>query len=170
MKHKTYFIEQLGKQIHQPGNKIWPVYVTLQNNVFYHRILWKMWAGNQFQALFIVQRILCKKEPEEANMRIQTNFDSFAITYLIQVDCFKNFIFQQRLWLILCKHKRAQNCFLGLNFCKIFLMQLFLLDYDISWPNFINKTCLLPKLFSKMYLLFHSQAFDDVIKFESLEC
>ena len=33
IKHEAHFIEQLGKQT-QPGNKIWPVYVTLQDNFF----------------------------------------------------------------------------------------------------------------------------------------
>ena len=26
-----------------------------------------------------------------------------------------------------------------------FLMKLFLFPYDINWPNFINRPCLLPK-------------------------
>ena len=30
----------------QSSNEIWPVYVTLQDNLFYHKILWKMWPGN----------------------------------------------------------------------------------------------------------------------------
>ena len=42
-----------------------------------------MWPGPYFQAPFNFQRILCKKEPQEASMFIWTNFDSFAITYLI---------------------------------------------------------------------------------------
>ena len=32
-------------------------------------------------------------ESEQVCMLIWTNFDSFAITYLIKVACFKNFIF-----------------------------------------------------------------------------
>ena len=32
---------------------------------------------------FNFQRTLCKKESEEASMLIWTNFDSFAMTYLI---------------------------------------------------------------------------------------
>ena len=32
------FFELLGKQA-QPGNETWPVYVTLQDNFFYHEIL-----------------------------------------------------------------------------------------------------------------------------------
>ena len=50
-----------------------------------------------------------------------------------------------------------------------FLMEVFILEYDIKWPNFIYRLCLLPKLFSKMYLLFYAQAFDDVMKFEYLK-
>ena len=42
--HKKNF-ELLGKQT-QPGNETWPVYVTLQDNFSYHKILWKMWPGN----------------------------------------------------------------------------------------------------------------------------
>ena len=30
----------------QSGNKIWPVYAVLQNNIFYQKILRKMWQGN----------------------------------------------------------------------------------------------------------------------------
>ena len=48
----------------------------------------------RIQAFFNFQRILCKKEPEKASMLIWTNFDSFAVIYLIYVACFKNFIFQ----------------------------------------------------------------------------
>ena len=39
----------------------------------------------------------------------------------------------------------------------------------MNWPNFINRLCLLPKLFSEMYFLLYAEAFDDVIKFENLE-
>ena len=38
-----------------------------------------MWRGN----LFNFQRILCKKESEEACVPYWRNFDSFADTYLI---------------------------------------------------------------------------------------
>ena len=50
-----------------------------------------------------------------------------------------------------------------------FRMKLFILECDITWPNFINRLCLLPKLFNKMYFLFYAQAFDDVMKFENLK-
>ena len=36
-----------------------------------------------FQALFKFQRILYKKRSKEASILTWTNFDSFAITYLI---------------------------------------------------------------------------------------
>ena len=42
-----------------------------------------MWPEHEFQTLFNFQRILCKKESEEVSMPIWTNFDSFAIEYLI---------------------------------------------------------------------------------------
>ena len=42
-----------------------------------------MWPRNWFQALFNFQRILCKKESKEVCILIWTDFDSFAITYII---------------------------------------------------------------------------------------
>ena len=42
-----------------------------------------MGPGNKFQTFFNFQRILCKKESEEVSVLILTNFDSFAITYLM---------------------------------------------------------------------------------------
>ena len=53
-----------------------------------------MRPGNYFQALFDFERILCKKDSEKVSMMIWTNFDSFAIIYLIQVTCFKNCVLQ----------------------------------------------------------------------------
>ena len=50
-----------------------------------------MWPGSKLQAPFNFQRILCKKESEEVSMLIWTNFGNSAITYLIQVNYFKNF-------------------------------------------------------------------------------
>ena len=41
------------------------------------------------------------------------------------------------------------------------------LRYNTKQPNFINRLCLLPTLFSKMYFLFYVSAFDDVMKFEN---
>ena len=42
-----------------------------------------MWPEHWFQALFNFQKMLCKKKFEEASMLIWTNFDGFAIKYLI---------------------------------------------------------------------------------------
>ena len=39
----------------------------------------------------------------------------------------------------------------------------------MNGANFINRLCLFPKLFSKMYFLFYAYAFDDVIKIENVE-
>ena len=101
-------------------------------------------------------------------MLISTNFDSFAIKYVIQVDCFKFLIFQQRLCLILAKTRGPGTSFQDAVFVNFF-MKLYLLKYDINWSNFINRLCLLPKIFSKMYFLFYAQAFDDAMKFENLK-
>ena len=48
-------------------------------------------------------------------------------------------------------------------------MKLFCLEYDINWPNFIDRLCLLPKFLSKMYFLFYTQTFDEATKFENLK-
>ena len=53
-------------------------------------------------------------------MLIWTNFDRFAITYLIEVAWFKNLVFLKKLCLIICKHKRTWNEFSGLSFWWIF--------------------------------------------------
>ena len=56
-------------------------------------MLWKMWAENLFRALFDFQRIFGKKEFEEVCVLMRTNIDSVANTYLLNVACFKKFIF-----------------------------------------------------------------------------
>ena len=65
------------------------------------------------------QRIHCKKD-SEVSILTWTDFERFAITYLIEIACFKNFIFQWKLCLILCKHKRAWNCFQATVFVELF--------------------------------------------------
>ena len=37
------------------------------------------------------------------------------------------------------------------QFLKSYLIKIFLFQYDINWPNFINRMCLLPKFFTEMY-------------------
>ena len=49
-------------------------------------------------------------------MIIWTNFDSFAMTYLMQVARINNFPIE--VCLILCKHERAWNEFSGRSFRK----------------------------------------------------
>ena len=46
---------------------------------FYKKMAWKLLP----QPFLNFQRSLCKKESGEANMLIWTNFDSFAIKYLM---------------------------------------------------------------------------------------
>ena len=48
-------------------------------------------------------------------------------------------------------------------------MKLSLVEYDIIWPNFIDRLCLIPKLFSKTYFLFYVYAFDDVMISKNLK-
>ena len=45
----------------------------------------------------------------------------------------------------------------------------FLIEFVVTWPNFITRLCLLPKLFSKMCFMFHAWAFDDFMTFEYLK-
>ena len=39
----------------------------------------------------------------------------------------------------------------------------------LNWSNFINRLCLLPMLFSKIYFLLYAWAFDDIMKFAYLK-
>ena len=54
------------------------------------------------------------------------------------------------------------------QFLQNLLMKLFPLEYDINWPNFINRLSLPLKLLNKMYFLFYASTFDNVMKFENL--
>ena len=55
------------------------------------------------------------------------------------------------------------------QFLENLLIIFFLLQYDINWPNFINRLCWHPKLFSKTYFLVCAEPFDDFMKFENLK-
>ena len=50
-----------------------------------------------------------------------------------------------------------------------FFDEIIFMEYDINWPHFITRMCLIPKLLSKMYFLFYAWAFDDVMKCENLK-
>ena len=41
-----------------------------------------------------------------------------------------------------------------LHYLQNFFISFFVLQNDMYLPNFINKMCLLPKLFSKIYLFY----------------
>ena len=43
------------------------------------------------------------------------------------------------------------------------------ITYDINWSNAINRLCLLPKLLSKLQIMFYTQAFDGVMKFKIIK-
>ena len=96
-------------------------------------------------------------------MLIWTNFDS-NISRLLQ-----RFPFRIQVVVDSLETQKGLELVSRPNFLKKFLMELFFLEYDISWSNFINRPCFLPKLFSKMYFLFYAEAFDDVMKFENLK-
>ena len=68
---------------HSLVTKIWPVYIKLQNKFFLSKSYMKNVAWKLAPGLFDFHIILCKKDSEEVSMLIWTNFDSFAITYLI---------------------------------------------------------------------------------------
>ena len=87
-------------------------------------------------------------------MLIWTNFDSFVITYLIQVDSFHNFISQAQLNSL--QTQNGLELVSRLQLLQNFLMKLYLSEYDINWAHFINRQGLLPKLFSKMYFLLYA--------------
>ena len=98
------------------------------------KITWKLFPG-----LFNFQWILYKKESDEVSILFWTNFDSFAIKYLIKVDCFKTSILQLKWYFIICKHKKGLKLVFGLQFLLKFLMKLSILEYDINRPNFISR-------------------------------
>ena len=70
----------------QSGNKIWPVYVVLENKFLHQKLYKKSGLETSFRPFLI----LCKNDSEDVNMLIWTYFDSFAITYRTYVVCFKN--------------------------------------------------------------------------------
>ena len=66
------------------------------------------------------------------------------------------------------KQKGLELVFM-MQFLRNFLMKLFLLEYDINWPIFTNRLCLIPMSFSKMYFSFYAKAFDEIMKLENLK-
>ena len=126
-----------------------------------------MWPGNQFQALFNFQRILCKKD-SEVSLMTWTNFDSFANIYLISVACFKSFNFQIEAVFNSLQTEKGLELVFRSQFLQNFLINFFISQYNTNWPNFINRLCLLPRLFSKLHFLRHAQAFDDVTKLSEI--
>ena len=67
-----------------------------------------------------LKRYVCLGQIMICPNMVQTNFDGFAITYLIYAGCFTSFIFRQRSSLILCKHRRVWNQFSCCSFHRIF--------------------------------------------------
>ena len=67
----------------QSDNRIWPVYAILQNDFFIKNFYEKYGLETSFQGFFNFQKILCKKDSVSVSKLIWTNFDRFAITYVI---------------------------------------------------------------------------------------
>ena len=62
-------------------NETWQVDVL--KNIFFIRKLYEDMAWKLVPGPFYFQQILCKTDSEEVSMLMWTNFDGFAITYLI---------------------------------------------------------------------------------------
>ena len=77
-------------------------------------------------------------------MLIWTNFDSFAIEYLISI-LLQKFHFAVEVVLNSLETRKGLELVFRLQFLYNFMMELFLLEYDINWPNFMNRVRLLPK-------------------------
>ena len=125
----------------QSGNKIWPVYVILQNNFFYKKLYEKCGLETSPRPFLIftespVKRIL---------RRTACCFGQILIAFLLPIEVVLNSLQTQK----------------GLKL-------VFRPQFDINWSNFINKQCLFPKLFSKMYC-FMLRHFADVMRFEIVE-
>ena len=72
----------------------------LQKKFFFKKLYEKWGLETCFRPFFSFQGILCKKESEVVCMLTWKDFDSFAITYPVEVACFKNFIFRKTKILI----------------------------------------------------------------------
>ena len=67
----------------QSGNEIWPVYAILQNNFFIKKFYEKCDLETSSRFFLIFQKFSVKEDSVKVSMLIWTNFDRFAITYLI---------------------------------------------------------------------------------------
>ena len=101
-----------------------------------------------------------------SNLTFNKKQDLFRLPRKCKHIYFMHFYYIMNRWL----HKTKKCiCSFQAVFLYNFLSKLFLLEYDINRPSFINKLCLLPQLFSKMYFLFYAWVFDDVMKFENVD-
>ena len=86
-KHETHLLNNLGSKDSLAMK--FGQFVILQNKIFYQKFCEKCGLETSLNLVessrnfFNFQRILCKKESEEVSILIWTNFDSFAIIYLI---------------------------------------------------------------------------------------
>ena len=97
------------------GQFMWKIIFFI--NIFYEKCGLETSSKPFFNLLEI-----SKSKSEEVCMLILTNFNSFAITYLIYAGCFKNIIF----------------IFLDRSFCRIFWWNAFLCN--MTWTGQISLT------------------------------
>ena len=142
--------------------KPYPIYISTVGEKN-QKILQKLQPENKFQAFLCLQRI---KHNFYWKMKLlkQATFIRHVLAKLSNAD-FLIFFFRQDF----VKIKNDLELVFRPYFSDIFLIKTSFLFYYINWPNFITRLCLVPKLFSKMYFVFHAQTFDDIMKFEYLK-
>ena len=80
MKH--ILLNNLGSK--QCDNEIWPVYAILENKFFFVKNLYEKYGLKTSSRPFMVfKEFSAKKDSVEVTMLFWTNFDSFAVSYLI---------------------------------------------------------------------------------------
>ena len=95
--------------------------------------------------------------------------DSFIVNFYIVNTKFSTCIFHKHTHTLTKEY--SSEIYLYGKICDflMFTYNKIVFFYDINWPNFINRLCLILRLFSKMYFLIYPQSFDDIIKFEYLK-
>ena len=82
-KHETrnILLNNLGSK--QSDNEIWPVYAILENKFFFVKLYEKYGLKTSSRPFMVFKESSAKKDSVEVTMLFWTNFDSFAVSYLI---------------------------------------------------------------------------------------
>ena len=79
---KHILLNNLGSK--QSDNEIWPVYAILENKFFFVKKLYeKCGLKTSSRPFMVFKEPSAKKDSVEVTMLFWTNFDSFAVSYLI---------------------------------------------------------------------------------------